>query len=1692
MTTPYKSILSKLFWASGIILTSLAIADDTEIFFGGSVGGAAEVQPNILMALDTSGSMGSTDDTSPPVTRIDRVKESMYSILDTVDNVNLGLMRFNNPGGPILYPVVDIDGDACDVASCATSDPSVSTRIRNNSDDAEELSDGTVTLFNESLNIVENPEAAGVTVETVDFPVLSDYDDAEERLSNGDVNRTSSDLELTDSSSTYYSSREQLIGIRFNNIDIPSNATITSAKIIFTIDERKSRADDPLNVNIFAEANADPTQFGSGDYNLSNTTTRPKTTTIVPWTNLPDPSIGSTMETPELINLVTELKDTHGWVPGNAMTFYIQKADSTTGVRTVESRKYSQTLGPQLRLTYSSGLGLSDVTQTVGLHFNDVSVPQGATITSAAIDFTVQSISTGTAEFDIVAEKSTNSAAFTSADNALSSRIDTPAEKTAASVTWTVPDWDEAGVIEQSEDISSIIQELVNQTDWCGGNAISLFLTGTGQREAVSHDLISGDAPNLRITYDPDTIPSGAGNEGCINTIINKPVSASYDDAEEEGNGDMVRTSSDLDFRSYSSDTTKHVGLRFRDMKIPQNAEVLEARLELHMRDDDEPGSVTMTIKAENVGDSDQFGSSDDDISDRSTTGSISWTVPDSEDGEIVESPDISALIQDIVNRGDWVADNALSLILTYSSGSGHKELTTYDGDPINAPRLIVKTKWEGADSGPLITNRTKMKQVIDDLSASGFTPIVSVLDEARRYYEGLSVLHGSYRGQDPAYTSGTSTQNANSSYGTKYRVSHPYSYTGGTVNRDVSCTDTNLSSSSCKSETVSGATYKTPMHDNYATDAAKECQRNFVILLTDGQANAKSTTSQTDIAALTGDEYSVGSCSSSSPSNSNGRKCGPELTKYMYENDLDSTILNKQNVTTYTIGFAFSSDWIKKVATDGGGSFFEASGDTAELTGIFESILREIISVDTTFVSPGATVNQFNRLFHRNEVYFSLFKPGEHAQWDGNLKKYLLEIVEPFDPNDPTHPTKGVAQIVGQHDNHTDNPSTDNAEAAVSLTTGFFEEDAQSYWSTIVDGNEVAKGGAAEQIPLSRPDGAAADNDLHIYTNIGGTNDLTLVKIHEDNKDTITKTLLGISSQSDSYHDTLLRWIRGVDVNENSDELRKWMGDPLHSHPGLITYGGDDDEPILRLFVGTNDGFLRIIDAANDTVTTTPAGLGTGKEIFAFMPQELLVNQDVYYNDTLGQHPYGVDGDITFWINDHDNDSDIDDDGNSTGDHAYVYFGLRRGGRSYYALDVSGCKTNPCSTEPTLKWKINGGTGNFMELGQSWSEMTKTKIKIGNTEKDVLIFAGGYDTSQDAKTVRAGDSQGRAIYIVDADTGERLWVAGPSDSQDTTRNLTLVDMIYSIPSDIKVLDLTGDGLVNQFYVGDMGGQIWRFDVDNGNGSWNNIISGAVIADLAVPGATPEDNNRRFFYSVDASLSLIEGKDVMNLAIGSGWRSHPLDMVVDDRFYLLRTTDIYDAPRDPDTNAISYSKKFISDFLDITDPNDVPDGKQEDGQSDADYDTELDNLEKMNFTGWYLQLETAGEKILGKTVTFNNSILFSSYIPVSTTNVCQAAQGSGRVYVINLENGKAVLDLNDNATLEYKEDRYKTLKHGGIPPAPSILIPPGESPPIVLIGTENPFDREELVDLAPEEGVQGTYWREAGEYWDSDNADFHQ
>ncbi|MGK0227656.1 MAG: type IV pilus assembly protein PilY1 [Gammaproteobacteria bacterium] len=73
----------------------------------------------------------------------------------------------------------------------------------------------------------------------------------------------------------------------------------------------------------------------------------------------------------------------------------------------------------------------------------------------------------------------------------------------------------------------------------------------------------------------------------------------------------------------------------------------------------------------------------------------------------------------------------------------------------------------------------------------------------------------------------------------------------------------------------------------------------------------------------------------------------------------------------------------------------------------------------------------------------------------------------------------------------------------------------------------------------------------------------------------------------------------------------------------------------------------------------------------------------------------------------------------------------------------------------------------------------------------------------------------GNAIYIVNAQTGELIWKAD--------RN-KFSDMDYSITSDVRVLDIDADGLTDRLYVGDMGGQVWRFDINSGHEAGETLV----------------------------------------------------------------------------------------------------------------------------------------------------------------------------------------------------------------------------------------------------------------------------
>lgn len=115
--------------------------------------------------------------------------------------------------------------------------------------------------------------------------------------------------------------------------------------------------------------------------------------------------------------------------------------------------------------------------QIVGIRFQSVSIPQGAVITNAFIEFTTDETDSGTSNLNIWGEDHDNAARFTDVIGQMATRT-----KTSASVAWNdVPAWGtvgETGVKQQTPDLTTIVQEIVNRPGWAG-NGMVFLITGS-------------------------------------------------------------------------------------------------------------------------------------------------------------------------------------------------------------------------------------------------------------------------------------------------------------------------------------------------------------------------------------------------------------------------------------------------------------------------------------------------------------------------------------------------------------------------------------------------------------------------------------------------------------------------------------------------------------------------------------------------------------------------------------------------------------------------------------------------------------------------------------------------------------------------------------------------------------------------------------------------------------------------------------------------------------------------------------------------------------------------------------------------------------------------------------------------------------------------------------------------------------
>jgi type IV pilus assembly protein PilY1 len=539
---------------------------------------------------------------------------------------------------------------------------------------------------------------------------------------------------------------------------------------------------------------------------------------------------------------------------------------------------------------------------------------------------------------------------------------------------------------------------------------------------------------------------------------------------------------------------------------------------------------------------------------------------------------------------------------------------------------------------------------------------------------------------------------------------------------------------------------------------------------------------------------------------------------------------------------------------------------------------------------------------------------------------------------------------------------------------------------------------------------------------------------------------------------DQLIRWIRGEDnvgdekSPKNGITVRPSVhGDVVHSRPTVIAYPDAVDSSKtghIVVFYGAGDGTLRAINgnqpptnptdtSRNITAQASPSGttaVAPGGELWSFVPSEFFSKlQRLYSNDPVVKlyntnttlFPDATAKDYFF-----DGSIGVYQDTTTTPNKAYIYVSARRGGRIIYAIDVSD------PGDPKLLWKrgcqsltdnTTCDTG-FSELGQTWSQPKPARVT--GYSNPVLIFGAGYDANEDSEPP-TGDTMGRGIFILDAFTGDILWRASPSGSATCAATPCLLQvsgMTHAIPSDVTLVDRTGsggspDGLIDRLYVGDLGGNVWRVDLEPAAGT--APANWQITKLAAVGGAAGDTTKRKIFFPPDVVLT----KNFDAVLFATGDREHPVysntASNIINRFYMLKDTNT-GSDACPVVGGVKTCATTITDNTSST--ADVqpasPDSSNlfKAGQIDANGDPiPYDNTG----SGFYITVKNGteiGEKAVNAPTTIGGRTFFGTNTPIAPDpTICRANLGTARGYSVNVVTG---------------ETKFVTFDGGGLPPSP--------------------------------------------------------
>ena len=217
------------------------------------------------------------------------------------------------------------------------------------------------------------------------------------------------------------------------------------------------------------------------------------------------------------------------------------------------------------------------------------------------------------------------------------------------------------------------------------GNAAAVDTTASFSIDGIYVLRLTAD-DSLLTAFDEvivTVLPQGTGT-----TTVEVRVAANSDDAEETGSGSMQLNSVDLDLGE------RPVGMRFVSLGIPRQATIVNAYIQFQA-DGTSSSTTAFTILGEANDDAPTFASNNGNMTSRAmTAASMPWAPPAwTTIGEVAaaqRTPDLSAIVQEIVNRPGWTSTS--SLVMIVNDGTGARDAESLNGNqPGGAPLLHVE-----------------------------------------------------------------------------------------------------------------------------------------------------------------------------------------------------------------------------------------------------------------------------------------------------------------------------------------------------------------------------------------------------------------------------------------------------------------------------------------------------------------------------------------------------------------------------------------------------------------------------------------------------------------------------------------------------------------------------------------------------------------------------------------------------------------------------------------------------------------------------------------------------------------------------------------------------------------------------------------------------------------------------------------